>query len=176
MRKLLTLSLALWAMAFSAQAQSTQAIASPERLQKKAQFMDKTRQLIDPPAPSTKAAENPMDPMGTVRADEVTAIKIGEASNAFTFLIAPQEQLGTAPTAGGGTVSFIYRHNIQLCTGAEIENGLLRYSISTDGGNAWDGRFNGQDQPGGTYSYVIRLRTDQGDEIGPVDGTVLLIW
>lgn len=54
--------------------------------------------------------------------------------------------------------------------------GELVYDARRDGGDAWDGRFNGQDQPGGTYSYVIRLRTDQGDEIGPVDGTVLLIW
>ena len=54
--------------------------------------------------------------------------------------------------------------------------GELVYDARRDGGDAWNGRFNGQDQPGGTYSYVIRLRTDQGDEIGPVDGTVLLIW
>ncbi len=139
MRKLLTLSLALWAISLSAQAQSSRAIASPERMQKQAHFQDDLRQIIDRPGNiSSTAATNPGDPMGTVRTDAVTAIKVGEASNAFTFLIGPQEQLATAPTTGGGTVSFIYRHNISLCTGQEIDNGLLRYSLSTDGGNTWN--------------------------------------
>ena len=75
-------------------------------------------------------------PIGTVVQDAVTAIKIGEASNAFTFLSILSNQLGTIPSLNA--LSFIYRHNIGECGGQTIDNGRFRYSISTDGGNTWN--------------------------------------
>ena len=76
-------------------------------------------------------------PTGTVTQDAVTAIKIGEASNAFTYVTAQSNQISTLP--GLNAVSFIYRQNTSTCGGDPTnDNGRYRYSISTDGGNNWN--------------------------------------
>ena len=64
--------------------------------------------------------------------------KIGEASNAYTFVLPDNNQLSTVSDVGmnGGSVAFIYRQNINQCGGTD--NGLYRYSVSTDGGNSWN--------------------------------------
>lgn len=79
-------------------------------------------------------------PNGTPMIDAVTSFKIGEASNAFTFIAQDNNQIVTAPGigTGGGSVAFLYRHNIGECGGTTFDNGRFRYSISNDGGLNWN--------------------------------------
>ncbi|MEZ4829935.1 MAG: T9SS type A sorting domain-containing protein [Bacteroidia bacterium] len=90
------------------------------------------------PVPSTLSS--PTIPIGTVVTDVVTATKIGESSNAFTFTLPENNQLSVASDVGtnGGSVAFIYRQNISQCGGTSTESGKFRYSISTDGGVNWN--------------------------------------
>ncbi|GAB4407951.1 MAG: hypothetical protein OHK0039_10750 [Bacteroidia bacterium] len=78
-------------------------------------------------------------PLGTVYSDAVTSIKIGESSNAFTFIRSEDNKLSLVPSVGttGGSLGFIYRQNIAGCGGVTADNGIYRYSYSTDGGNSW---------------------------------------
>lgn len=77
-------------------------------------------------------------PIGTVTTDAVTAIKIGESFNYFSFLLEENTQISAVSASDGDAVAFIYRQNVAACGGAPEENGKYRYSISTDGGLTWD--------------------------------------
>ncbi|MEO0896878.1 MAG: T9SS type A sorting domain-containing protein [Bacteroidota bacterium] len=98
--------------------------------------------LTRPVEPTTTAASTGTSgtPTGTMLLDAVTAIKIGEASNAYTALNDEPQALSIEPTVGtnGGTIAFIHRHNIGDCGGQTADNGRLRYTISTDGGVSWN--------------------------------------
>gem|GEM_PF-2668421 len=84
--------------------------------------------------------------------DAVTSQLIGEASNAYTFIIGENHQIVTKPGVGtnGGTLAFIHRQNIAKWGGVTADNGRLRYGISDDGGQTW-GVENGTINP--TYAY-----------------------
>lgn len=77
-------------------------------------------------------------PVGTVTTDQVTAIKIGESSNAYSFILADQVQISALSASDGDVISFIYRQNIASCGGQTIDNGLYRVSVSGDGGASWN--------------------------------------
>ncbi|MDP5172084.1 MAG: T9SS type A sorting domain-containing protein [Bacteroidia bacterium] len=102
-------------------------------------------------------------PVGTITTDAVTAIKVGESSNAFTFITPEQNQISAIKTAGGGSIGFIYRQNIGQCGGQTLENGLYRYAISSNGGTAWNvgsaGTSTAASTPAGCYG------------IGPINPT-----
>jgi hypothetical protein len=79
-------------------------------------------------------------PNRTYSTEAVTAIKIAESSNAFTFIADRDNQVSVTPEVGtnGGTLAFIYRQNVTNCGGAAAESGKYRYSISTTGGQSWN--------------------------------------
>ncbi|MEM6342882.1 MAG: T9SS type A sorting domain-containing protein [Bacteroidota bacterium] len=82
-----------------------------------------------------------LDPIGTTYSDQITAFKIGESRNAFSFIAGRDKQISVVSGVGtnGGSVAFIYRHNVDVCGGVQpTDNGRYRYSISTDGGQSWD--------------------------------------
>ncbi|WNJ18557.1 T9SS type A sorting domain-containing protein [Pontibacter sp. G13] len=87
-------------------------------------------------------------PSGTSLTDAVTSVKIGEASNAFTFISLENHTISAVPGVGtnGGSVAFITRQNIASCGG---DNGMYRYVLSTDAGLSWDVGA-GTNTPGGT--------------------------
>ncbi|MEO0472773.1 MAG: T9SS type A sorting domain-containing protein, partial [Bacteroidota bacterium] len=92
---------------------------------------------------TTRAATNApsLDPVGTPYTDVITAYKIGESRNAFSFIAGRDKQLSIVDGVGtnGGSISFIYRQNVDVCGGVQPnDNGRYRYSISTDGGQSWD--------------------------------------
>jgi hypothetical protein len=64
------------------------------------------------------------------------AIAIGESSNAYGMLRTSQNQVFVDPSLN--VVGFIYRQNIAVWGGGAAANGKLRYTISTDGGTAWN--------------------------------------
>ena len=83
-------------------------------------------------------------PIGTVTSSAVTAEKIGEATNSYTFLNHNTNQLGVVPGVGGngGSVAFIHRQNRRNCPSGSgmsgfANSGLYRYAYSTDGGDTW---------------------------------------
>lgn len=99
--------------------------------------------LLKPVEPTNTSAATrtaPIIPNGTPMVDAVTSFKIGEASNAFTFISTEANQIVTAPGVGtgNGSVAFVHRHNIGECGGTTFDNGRLRYSVSTDGGLNWN--------------------------------------
>ncbi|MEL6652590.1 MAG: hypothetical protein AAFQ87_17445 [Bacteroidota bacterium] len=98
------------------------------------------KEQMDHSRPASTAAAPSLDPIGTVYSDQLTAFKIGESSNAFSFIAGRDKQVSVVQNVGtnGGSVAFIYRQNVGVCGGATAENGLYRYSISTDGGDSWD--------------------------------------
>lgn len=82
-----------------------------------------------------------LDPVGTTYSDQITAFKIGESRNAFSFIAGRDKQVSVVSEVGtnGGSIAFIYRHNVDVCGGTQpTDNGRYRYSISTDGGQSWD--------------------------------------
>jgi hypothetical protein len=81
---------------------------------------------------------------GSLSGSAVTAVKVGEASNAFTSLVNETNQVYSIPEANA--IAFLNRQNIQDCGGQTIDNGRYRYSISIDGGATWNIGGNG-----GTY-------------------------
>lgn len=81
----------------------------------------------------------------------VTSQKIGQASNAFTFLRTDDHQLSFV--SGTNSLAFIHRQDITLHGGTTTDNGKLRYAYSTDGGTTWS-KENGPSTP--VYSYPIR--------------------
>ena len=68
-----------------------------------------TEKIANPPSTQTQRTA-PSIPNGTVMTDAVTSMKIGEASNAFTFIQPKNNQVVTAPGVGtnGGSVAFLY--------------------------------------------------------------------
>lgn len=70
----------------------------------------------------------------------LSSIKIGESPNGFSTLNPYMHSLSVVPDIGtnGGSIAFIYRQNVTNCGGSPSENGVFRYSISTDGGNTWN--------------------------------------
>ncbi len=99
---------------------------------------------LDRTSTSNITSDFSQDPVGTrYTSDAVTVIKIGEASNPFTTLNPSCPPLAALNGIGtNGTVAFLYRQNIVQCDplgeAATVNNGILRYSISTDGGASWD--------------------------------------
>ncbi|MEL7340946.1 MAG: hypothetical protein AAGM67_10700, partial [Bacteroidota bacterium] len=87
----------------------------------------------------TATPVNPV-PIGTIFSDNVTTVKVGEASNSFSTLAAECNPLTFVPGVGtnGGSLALVYRRNIANCGGQTIDNGRLTYSISTDMGASWD--------------------------------------
>lgn len=82
----------------------------------------------------------PTAPIGSRTTNEVTVIKVGEASNAFSTLSSEANPLSALNGVGnGGVVAFAHRQNIQKCfpSNDPLDNGRIRYTISTDGGNTW---------------------------------------
>ncbi|MEM7370693.1 MAG: T9SS type A sorting domain-containing protein [Bacteroidota bacterium] len=90
---------------------------------------------------SATTPSTPSVPLGTVTSDAVTSIKIGEASNGYTFTYEHVNLISVEPDAGtnGGSLALIHRQNISTCGGVDPDdNGIYRYSISTDGGMTWN--------------------------------------
>lgn len=77
-------------------------------------------------------------PLGTITTDAVVAIKVGESSNGYSFILGENTQISAVSAADGDAIAFIYRQNISDCGGSTVKNGLLRYSISTNGGTIWN--------------------------------------
>ncbi|RMG69982.1 MAG: T9SS C-terminal target domain-containing protein [Bacteroidetes bacterium] len=75
-------------------------------------------------------------PIGTVSTSAVTSVKIGEASNAYTFLLGSSNQISVETEVGtnGGSVAFIHRQNVGQCGGS---SGQYRMAFSGDGGQTW---------------------------------------
>ena len=85
--------------------------------------------------PASTQLPSTTDPVGTVSSSAVTSIKIGEASNAYTYLLLANNQITSIPGLGtGGVLGFLHRQNIALCAG---NNGQYRITVSTDGGATW---------------------------------------
>lgn len=119
-------------------------------------------QLLGPIPPRIEKLESaeviaPGDdlPIGTITSDVVTAIKVGEASNMFTFFQVENNQISAISASDGDAIAFIYRQSIHPCGGSTTDNGLIRYSISSDGGQTWDngaaGLSSSGDTPTGCY-------------------------
>ncbi|MEZ4825631.1 MAG: T9SS type A sorting domain-containing protein [Bacteroidia bacterium] len=146
MRKLSAIVVALIASA-SVYGQSAQLLNRQEIRQSEVRVFDRSTQIdLASTLPANSGSTG--IPLGTTVTDAVTATKIGEASNAFTFILPDNNQIGVAPDVGlnGGSVAFIYRQNISQCGGTGSENGKYRYSISTKGGLDWN-----VGTPGGCY-------------------------
>ncbi|MEZ4775060.1 MAG: T9SS type A sorting domain-containing protein [Bacteroidia bacterium] len=146
MRKLSAIMVALVATA-SMYGQSAQLINRKAMSETEVRVFDRSAQ-IDLSATLPANAGSTGIPLGTTVTDAVTATKIGEASNAFTFILPDNNQIGVAADVGlnGGSVAFIYRQNINQCGGTGSESGKYRYSISTNGGTTWN-----VGTPGGCY-------------------------
>ena len=115
-------------------------IQNPEQVRSQALQQIDESQLMDQPIPVISNTSTPTVPLGTITSDAVTSIKIGEASNAYTSLLLESTQLSVESGAGsnGGTVAFVHRQNVGACGGSTGENGVYRYSFSTDGGQSWN--------------------------------------
>ncbi|MFK7970291.1 MAG: T9SS type A sorting domain-containing protein [Bacteroidia bacterium] len=159
MRKQLTLSLLLIASVVFAFGQKAAPANSLEEIS------ISTNTMLDVPS-STLSPNVQVDPIGTVSSSAVTSIRIGEASNAYTYLLVENNQITTIPGLGtGGVVGFLHRQNIANCTG---NNGQFRYTLSTDGGNTWKiGATNTVPPapPANTCWGLGPLNTDMGDPI-----------
>ena len=70
----------------------------------------------------------PMLPVGAPLIDAVTSFKVGESSNAFTFIYTENNQIVTAPGigTGGGSGVFLYRPNIGERGGNDLYKGRNR--------------------------------------------------
>lgn len=149
MRKTLTFLVAMLVFA-PLWAQSSRLVPAGQNQQHSQIQRNWNEPMVELPAGTTTGV-----PMGTVTTDAVTAIKIGESSNAFTFLVPETNQITAVNTANGGAVGFIYRQNIGQCGGATTENGLYRASVSVDGGlnfnNGSAGISNAAATPAGCY-------------------------
>jgi hypothetical protein len=71
--------------------------------------------------------------------NSVNSFLIGESSNSEGFVSHTQRQLSTVNIVGtnGGSVAFIFRQNWTNCGSAAVETGVLRYNLSTNGGQSW---------------------------------------
>jgi len=94
--------------------------------------------LYEPENTDPTASANKTVPVGTITTSSLTTVKIGEASNCYTFISNGDNQLSTLPI-GDGVVAFIHRQNAAPCGGTlPADNGRLRYSFSADGGMNWN--------------------------------------
>jgi hypothetical protein len=73
--------------------------------------------------------------------NNVVSQLIGESSVNLSFTCHSERQISTVNTVGtnGGSLAFIFRQNWQTCGSAAVETGILRYNLSTDGGQTWFG-------------------------------------
>lgn len=133
------------------------AISSPDQ-SKALSPIDKSRYHEYEAASQATSPGNEL-PGGTVVTDVVTAVKIGSASNAFTFLIGENVQISAVQASDGDAIGFIYRQNISDCGGATVDNGLYRYSFSSDGGTTWNvgsaGTSTAATTPIGCYGFGV---------------------
>ena len=131
MKQILSLMCAMCLMAFHAQAQRILSKSTINTKSYTQQSLQKELSAKSLKQSVTDYTESPRAGEKTLTTGAVTISKIGEASNAYTFVAADNHQLSTL----GDNVGFIYRQNVNDCGG---ENGLYRYSISADGGQSWD--------------------------------------
>lgn len=47
---------------------------------------------------------------------------------------------------------------------------------SNSGKETWDGYYQGELQPAGSYTYLIELRTTAGEQLDPITGNVIMVW
>jgi hypothetical protein len=142
MRKLLT----LFATVLIATVAFGQRVITNPSLTKSYQALPESR-LHEAATSSSRTSSGTSVPFGSVRGTAVTAVKVAEASNAFTSLVNETNQVPSIPSMGnGGVVAFLNRQNVQDCGGVTNDNGRFRYSISVDGGATWNIGGNG-----GTY-------------------------
>lgn len=142
MRKLITLCAALLvaSFAFGQKPVVTPALVKAHKALPESRYMEVMQDANTNTGTTTGA-------IGSLSGSAVTAVKIAEASNAFTSLVNETNQVYSIPKAGnGGAIAFLNRQNIQDCGGQTIDNGKFRYSISIDGGATWNIEGNG-----GTY-------------------------
>ncbi|MCB0842083.1 MAG: T9SS type A sorting domain-containing protein [Bacteroidetes bacterium] len=79
------------------------------------------------------------NPVGTSATDAVTAVKIAEASNAYSTLVPEVNPISIYQGIGNSDIiSFVHRQNINTCGGQSADNGRVRYVYSTDGGFSWE--------------------------------------
>lgn len=94
--------------------------------------------VFEPESTDPLASANKTLPVGSISTSALTTIKIGDASNAYTFISNGDNQISTA-NVGNGVVAFIYRQNAAPCGGTlPADNGRLRYALSSDGGANWN--------------------------------------
>lgn len=102
---------------------------------------------------------------------QVSPVALGRTSHVFTILNPNQNQVYTDDNSG--TVAFIHRQDVTIWGGGAVENGKLRYDLSTDGGQTFDtdiGVLN--------FVYVLRARYPQitgfGTDPDPLNNQ--LVW
>lgn len=133
MRKLITLCAAIFVATF---AFGQKPVVTAD-MEKSHQALPESRYLEAMPNASASTGTT-VGAIGSLSGSAVTAVKIGEASNAFTSLVLETNQVYSIPSVGGGAIAFINRQNIQDCGGQGADNGRFRYSISIDGGATWN--------------------------------------
>lgn len=143
MRKLCTLLMAsLMTVSLFGQQSARQKEKTFDEVSQSLKYSDeKIQNDWDGQTTTSTTTSTPSVPLGTVTSDAVTSIKIGEASNGYTFTYEHVNLISVEPDAGtnGGSIALIHRQNIGSCGGVDPDdNGQLRYAISTDGGMSWD--------------------------------------
>lgn len=144
MRKLITLCAALLVASFA----FGQKPVVTEHAEKSYQALPESRYMEEMQDARPNNGGTTIGAIGSLSGSAVTAVKVAEASNAFTSLVNETNQVYSIASAGpnGGTVAFLNRQNIQDCGGQTTDNGRYRFSISIDGGATWNIGGNG-----GTY-------------------------
>jgi len=134
MRKLIT----LFAVLCTASLAFGQSYIGPANAEEAHQALPESRYL-ETMQNTRPAGGTTVGTIGSVSGSDVTAVKVGEASNAFTSLVLETNQVYSMPDVGnGGTVAFLNRQNIQDCGGQTGDNGRYRFSVSIDGGATWN--------------------------------------
>lgn len=87
---------------------------------------------------ATEAAIDDDDSIGTITTDIVVAIKVGESGNGYSFILGENTQVSAVSASDGDAIAFIYRQKTSDCDGPTVNSGLLRYSVSTNGGTIWN--------------------------------------
>lgn len=104
------------------------------------QRVARTNPQVEAPLENTQTARTaPGSAMPAYSTNSVTSTLIGQSSNTAGYLLNEQRQLSTVNIVGtnGGSVSFIFRQNWATCGTSASESGILRYNLSTDGGQSW---------------------------------------
>lgn len=135
MRKISTLVLLALLGISAAFAQSGARVSTPN-LDSRLIPLGQDLKIQEPALQDAPQSEMPSIPNGTMIGEAVTAVKIAEASNAFTFILADNNQLVSYPSTN--TVAFIHRQNNAPC-GSTVgtDNGRYRAVYSNDGGFTW---------------------------------------